>query len=385
MTKTKLETELHGGYASFRFCGTVSVNEDTFPKEDTTSDSGWKYRRASFPVKISDSNSLYVQMMGGRASTNPVVYVRNKEGQPIQLKWDMRNNADVQKNVDPNDFIVIRIEEDDNGKLLAKTFVSEVDAIDYLADHLSDGAKVHIGGNVEYQRYNGEVSRSFNVNRITLAKEETKPYALMQQTYLVDANALPRKWEKTLEEEHQIKLNVFVPQYIGKENGKTIKRTLALPQQITFKADPNDLEAKTRAVEKMFKVDKKIVREIVLQNKVVYGYEQSTGNIEITPELQELIDLHIMTEEQIKEEATVTGKKVDETIFDHPVIRKDSDSSKLFGFDRYAPEALIIPDDDEDEVVESEEEKVFEEDGASNDGAGQSDEVDPFADDELFS
>ena len=383
MTKTKLETELHGGYASFRFCGTVSVNEDTFPKEDTTSDSGWKYRRASFPVKISDSNSLYVQMMGGRASTNPVVYVRNKEGQPIQLKWDMRNNADVQKNVDPNDFIVIRIEEDGDGKLIAKKFVSEVDAIDYLADHLSDGTKVHIGGNVEYQRYNGEVSRSFNVNRITLAEEETKPYAFMQQTYLIDAHTLPRKWEKTLEEDRQIKLNVFVPQYVGKENGKTIKRTLAFSQQITFKTE--NAEKGIKAVEKFFKVDKKVVRELPLQTKVIYGYEQSTGNIEMTPELQELVDLGIMTEEQIKSEATVTGKKVDETIFDHPVIRKDGDITKLYGLDRYAPEALIIPDDDEDEVVESKEEKVFEEDGVSNDVAEQSDEEDPFADDELFS
>lgn len=383
MTKTKLETELHGGYASFRFCGTVSVTEDTFPKEDTTSGSGWKYRRASFPVKISDSNSLYVQMMGGRASTNPVVYVRNKEGQPIQLKWDMRNNDDVQKNVNPNDFIVIRIEEDDDGKLIAKKFVSEVDAIDYLADHLVDGTKVHIGGNVEYQRYNGEVSRNFNVNRITLAKEETKPYAFMQQTYLVDAHALPRKWEKTLEEDHQIKLNVFVPQYIGKENGKTIKRTLALPQQITFKAE--NAEKGIKAVEKFFKVDKKVVRELPLQVKIIYGYEQSTGNIEMTPELQDLIDLGIMTEEQIKSEATVTGKKVDETVFDHPVIRKDGDYSMFYGLDRYAPEALIIPDDNEDEVAESEEEKVFEEDGVSNDVAEQSDEEDPFADDELFS
>ena len=175
MVKPKLDTELHGGYASFRFCGTVSISDDTFPKEDTTSASGWKYRRANFPVKISDSNSLYVQLMGGRASTNPVVYVRNKEDQPIQLKWDMRNNEDVLKNVKPADFIVIRIEEGADGKLIAKKFVSEVDAIDYLADHLTDGTKVHIGGDVEYQRYNGEIQRSFNITRITLAKEDVEP------------------------------------------------------------------------------------------------------------------------------------------------------------------------------------------------------------------
>lgn len=384
MVKPKLDTELHGGYASFRFCGTVSISDDTFPKEDTTSASGWKYRRANFPVKISDSNSLYVQLMGGRASTNPVVYVRNKEDQPIQLKWDMRNNEDVLKNVKPADFIVIRIEEGADGKLIAKKFVSEVDAIDYLADHLTDGTKVHIGGDVEYQRYNGEIQRSFNITRITLAKEDVEPYAVMQQTYLVDTHSLPRKWEKELEENHQIKINTFVPQYVGKENGKTIKRTLAMPQQITLKATDDNLDKRIKIVEKMFKVDKKVVRELILQNNVVYGYEQTSGEIEMTPELQELVELGIMTEEQIKNEVTVTGSKVDEVVFDHPVLRKDGDGdySKLYGFDRYAPEALIVPDDEEEQGM-SDDEKVFEDDVESG-SDDSSDADDPFSDDELF-
>ena len=276
------------------------------------------------------------------------------------------------------------MEEGEDGKLIAKKFVSEVDAIDYLADHLTDGTKVHIGGDVEYQRYNGEIQRSFNITRITLAKEDVEPYAVMQQTYLVDAHSLPRKWEKELEENHQIKINTFVPQYVGKENGKTIKRTLAMPQQITLKATDDNLDKRIKIVEKMFKVDKKAVRELVLQNKVVYGYEMASGEIEMTPELQELVELGIMTEEQIKNEVTVTGSKVDEVVFDHPVLRKDGDGdySKLYGFDRYAPEALIVPDDEEEQGM-SDEEKVFEDDVESgNDDSSDAD--DPFSDDELF-
>ena len=157
-----------------------------------------------------------------------------------------------------------------------------------------------------------------------------------------------------------------------------------MPQQITLKATDDNLDKRIKIVEKMFKVDKKAVRELVLQNKVVYGYEMASGEIEMTPELQELVELGIMTEEQIKNEVTVTGSKVDEVVFDHPVLRKDGDGdySKLYGFDRYAPEALIVPDDEEEQGM-SDEEKVFEDDVESgNDDSSDAD--DPFSDDELF-
>lgn len=373
--RSKLETTLHTGYANFKICGIPSINEETFPTEDTVSNSGWKYRRASFPVKIGDSNSIYVQMMGGRASDHPVVYSRNKDGQTMEVEWSMRTNEEVLKNIDPFQFIRISLEKDANGKLIEKRFLSEVDAIEYLAEHMSNH-KVVITGQVEYSYYNGSVQRSLNITGIFLAKDDEEPVCQLRQTYLLDSQSLPKKWESVLEEDKKLTINAFVPQYISKYDGKKIKRTMALPQQIVVRPKKNDDDRAKKAIQKLFVVDKKVVREIHLLNKMVYGYEKTTGNVKITPELQDLIDLRLMTEEQIQSEATISGQKIDETILVRPIVRGDkkTDGGTLpYMTDRYAPEALVVLDDEE------ETDSVFTED--EDDNVTQ----DPFSDDDLFS
>lgn len=371
--KTKLETELRTGYANFRICGLPSINEETFPTEDKVSDSGWKYRRASFPVKIGDTCSIYVQMMGGRASEDPVVYSRNKDGQPMQVKWSLRNNEEVLSNIDSRQFIRIGIEKDEQGKLIKKEFLSEVDAIDYLAEHMTN-EKVVVTGRVEYSYYNGAVQRSLNITGIFLAKEDEEPCSNLRQTYLLDSHALPAKWEKKFEEEKQLTINAFVPQYISKYDGKSIKRTMALPQQFVVRFKAADDRTK-KAIKKLFVVDKKVVREMNLLNKIIYGYEKTTGAVEITPELQDLIDCGLMTEEQIQSEATISGQKVDETVFVRPIIRGDRENGGTLPYmtDRYAPEALVVLDDDEED-----QDTIFTEDEDEN--VSQ----DIFTDDDLF-
>lgn len=369
MTKAKLETELHSGYASFRLCGKVSISEDTFPKEDKKSASGWKYRRSSFPVKVGDSNLIYVQMMGGRSSDNPVVYVMNKDNKATTINWDLRNNEEVLENISPRSFMRFYLEKDESGKLVEKRFISEIDAIEYLSEHLKNDEKVKVNGQIEYSHYNGQIQRSFNITSISLAKDDDENYAYIQQTYLADSHAIPRKWEKFLEENGEVKLNLYVPQYISKEDGKEVKQTLALPQVLTIKAN-GDTERVKKIVDKYFTVDKNVVRELTLQNNVVYGYEKTTGKVKITEELQDLIDLGLMTEEQIQNEATISGEKVNETILDHPIVRMDDNgNTTTLVKDKYAPEALIISasEESEDEVTE------------------ESNEDDPFSDEDLFS
>ena len=60
MVKAKLETELRSGISRFVLRGTAVIDDKTFPREDTVSDSGWKYRRSSFAVKVGDNNYQYV-------------------------------------------------------------------------------------------------------------------------------------------------------------------------------------------------------------------------------------------------------------------------------------------------------------------------------------
>ena len=350
MTKANLEKELQSGIAQFRVYGKASISSNTFPEETTTSKSGWVYKRAGFPVKVGDSNSVYVSIMGGHASQNGVIYVSNKDNQPMQVNWDLRNNEEVLANIADYSFIKIYLEKDDNGKLIEKRFLSEIDAIDYMAEHLKNDDQIYVSGQVEYQRYNGETQRSFNIKTVILDEKGHEPLSEMRQTYLLDEHSLPRQWEKQIDEEHQVTVNAFVPQYIGKENGKTIKKVLALPQQFIVRGNPEKLDMVKKVTEKLFKTGKKVVREIGLRQKLVYGFSTNTGDIKITDELQELIDLGLMTEEQVKNEATVSGRRVDETIFVRPLQKNEEGSTTIMMADKYAPEALLIPDDEDENI-----------------------------------
>ncbi|PWT34117.1 hypothetical protein DKZ21_00530 [Limosilactobacillus reuteri] len=349
MPKAKLEKELKPGIARFIARGRASISSDTFPAQTTESKSGWVYKRVGFPVKIGDSNSIYVQMMGGYSKRKPVVHVFNKDtNQHMELDWDLRDNEDALKNVAEFSFINVALERDEKGKLIRKRFLSELDTINYMNEHLHDGQEIYVSGNVEYQRYDGKISRSFNVTNIGLYdgkdNEEVEEKAEMRQTYLLESTALPRDWEKTLKERNEIVVNAFVPQYVGKE----IKKTLAFPQQFTIQTTEDKVDMMTKAIETLFKVKKGVVREIGLKNNIVHGYEKSTGKIQRSKQVMELIQLGIMTEEQIENEETIGNRSVDKVIFKMPLMNVDGEKSDFMLADKYSPEALIIVEDDED-------------------------------------
>ena len=199
MVKTKLETELHNGYANFDVIGHVMIDDNTFPKEESKSASGYVYKRASFLIKADQSSSMYVQLMGGHREVNPQVWVRNKNGEITPINWDLRDKEAALSNVDSRSFMRVGLEKDEDGKLIVKQFVAELDLLNYLAEHLDNNMYVEIKGNVEYSRYNGNIQRHFNIRSVFLKDEETvKPKAIVEQTYLLDEHSLPRKWEDTL-------------------------------------------------------------------------------------------------------------------------------------------------------------------------------------------
>ena len=376
MSKVKLEKELQTGIAKFIAYVKASISSDTFPENTNESQSGYVYKRVAFPVKIGDTNSIYVQMMGGYSKKKPVIYVFNKDTNAnMEIDWDLRDNEEVLKNVADFSYINVALEKDDKGKLIRKQFLSELDAIDYMSKHLNDGDDIYVSGNIEYQRYNGKISRSFNITSIGLTEKEHAPEAEMRQTYLLESTALPRDWEKQLRENHEITVNAFVPQYIGKENGKEIKKILAFPQQFAFQATDDNIENMIKVVERFLKVKKGVVRELALRNEIIHGYEKVKGEIKRNPEVMELIELGIMTEEQLEQEETIGNRSVDKVIFKRPMTIVKDDVTKINMADKYAPEALVVVEDDED-IEEGT--SVFEEDNKDDSSDASDTEEDVF-------
>ena len=244
-----------------------------------------------------------------------------------------------------------------------------------MSKHLNDGDDIYVSGNIEYQRYNGKISRSFNITSIGLTEKEHALEAEMRQTYLLESTALPRDWEKQLRENHEITVNAFVPQYIGKENGKEIKKILAFPQQFAFQATDDNIENMIKVVERFLKVKKGVVRELALRNEIIHGYEKVKGEIKRNPEVMELIELGIMTEEQLEQEETIGNRSVDKVIFKRPMTIVKDDVTKINMADKYAPEALVVVEDDED-IEEGT--SVFEEDNKDDSADASDTEEDVF-------
>ena len=111
--------------------------------------------------------------------------------------------------------------------------------------------------------------------------------------------------------------------------------------------------------------------------KLFFGYESSTGNIEVTPEIQDLIDAGIMTLEQVQNEATITENRIEENVFDHPMIHSEDGKILPLFSDTYSPEALVMLEDETDEFDN-------EEDDQTVDTTVDSEEDDVFSDDDLF-
>lgn len=352
MTQSNLETELHSGVSRFSAYGKVSISADTFPTDAVKAASGYTYKRVSFPVSVGDNNTIYVQMMGGYSPKKPVIYARNTDNDPIEVNWDLRTNENILENIADRSFVKVRLEKDADGKLIEKKFLSEFDAITYMADHLKDGQQVYIGGDVEYRHYNGQIQRSFNMTTVALDEnEDREPSAQLSQTYLIDSTSVDRDWEDQLEEKKQLVVNAYVPQYVGKHEGKQVKKTLAFPQQFVLKATDENMDKRKAIVKRFLLTDEDVVRELSLLCDLVDGYEESTGNVELSDDLKELIKLGFMTEEAAEKQMTIGGNRVRETVLIRPMLRRNNGQPELMMEDKYAPEALVflqaIMDDEE--------------------------------------
>ncbi|WP_056954035.1 hypothetical protein [Limosilactobacillus ingluviei] len=350
--QNNLETELRSGVSRFSAYGKVSISADTFPTDAVKAASGYTYKRVSFPVSVGDNNTIYVQMMGGYSPKKPVIYARNTDNDPIEVNWDLRTNENILENIADRSFVKVRLEKDADGKLIEKKFLSEFDAITYMADHLKDGQQVYIGGDVEYRHYNGQIQRSFNMTTVALDEnEDRKPSAQLSQTYLIDNTSVDSDWEDQLEEKKQLVVNAYVPQYVGKHEGKQIKKTLAFPQQFVLKATDENMDKRKAIVKRFLLTDEDVVRELSLLCDLVDGYEESTGNVELSDDLKELIKLGFMTEEAAEKQMTIGGNRVRETVLVRPMLRRNNGQPELMMEDKYAPEALVflqaIMDDEE--------------------------------------
>ena len=183
---------------------------------------------------------------------------------------------------------------------------------------------------------------------------------------------MKKGWERELDKNGELVVPVLVPSYVSNrkvgDSYVDVKKTLPLSQAIVVRAkdktDEAEIAMKKKIIEKFFKVKKGTVREAQLIININEGYEESTG-VELNDELRELIEMGVMTEEDIKKQVTIRGNRISELVFKQPAVRKTDEGIVILIDDaKYAPEALIIPmidgedDDEDDDAYANEDEEV---------------------------
>lgn len=340
----ELEKELKRGQARFEVFGELRVNDDSWGEVKQSASSTYKYRRAALSVDLGEGRSTFVELMGGYDPSRPILRRLSKtQGEGLMdIPWANRQNENIVANVSPQSLISVgKLDENDN--IARKVFVSELDAIEEMEKTFKNGDSVHIWGDVEYHRYNGQIQRRLSIRGISQivpnSSSDGRHEAILRQSYLFNKNSISPDYEDELEENGKTTITVHVPQYVGKEEGVEVRKVLPFPQTLVYKANGKEENKRAKAViERLMTVeDEDLVREVVLVVDMYDGVETTTGNFEMTDDLKDLLDLGVVTKEELERTQSVSGKRVSENIVLKPYVYKDPRTQKLtlMSKDRY--------------------------------------------------
>ena len=372
----ELLTELKNGSSSFSLIGKVKLVEGGFGGAVQKEKSNWLGVNSKFGVEISDGNVIYPAVRGGYMLDNPVLkkFGKDKGTGLVSIPYAKRHDENILSGLAQYAFMRGAISKDETGRPEVKKFIDAIDFEAYLAENLYDGMDIKVNGDVEYSPgKEDEVYRNYTVTSIYLNEEykkneevvpQAEPRAIIHQTYVFDDDVISNKkgWKKDFQSEGQVVLTMYAPQYISKRKvGDTYvewKKVMPLRQNVYIKGDPTDeksLKLTEGLIKRLFTIKEGVVRELTINSVINEGYTTQTGDFEISKDMQELINLGLISEEEVKKSATVRGSRTSELIFLTPATNVTDDGEITISMDdeKYAPEVLFTPDVDSEEETEA--------------------------------
>lgn len=315
MAKTTERKALKKGKAAFNLIGRVKVTDKTF-NLDNTYDSGWTDNSMYVGVDCGKGNIVYAEMRSGFfPDKDNVIRAYDKtekddagKSKSVEIAWEDRFDEALLDNIADSSFLTVGVEKDVKGKTLYKKFLTAYDAVEYLNEHLEDGAVVNVKGNIGYSEYDGNVSIKKEITSIVLSKveEEDDFKATFSQTVLVDTKSIGKKDE----EKGTMILNAYVIDYVGspKIDGEkvAIKKNITYP--IAFEVAINENpEVTAKMLQRFFKPKKKnYLNEITVVGNLIEG--AAVVNItedDIPDDIKELIAMGLYSEEEAEKKCAV--------------------------------------------------------------------------------
>ena len=162
---------------------------------------------------------------------------------------------------------------------------------------------------------------------------------------------MPSDWKTQIKNNKEVVIGCFVPQYVStvkdKHSGEYIKyrHTIAMPQAIVARHGETP-DQFIKRLDGLFKVKgSDSIRKMQVQTRINEGYTTSTAEVEISKELQALIDDGLFDIEQVKSDVVVRGQRTRELVIVRPVAIKNDDTGEVVAFvdDEYEYSVLQVP------------------------------------------
>lgn len=352
--------ELKRGVGFFRFVGKVATDPAGFRGlQEAKKEGGWMSVRDVLTLSIDEATKVFPVIQDGLMASNPkIIRFRKDVGSGGDNRLDIPFNEREAYVDKVNGTLKARIEFDKDGKLIDREFIHGADLSNYLKTHLKQGTEITVTGNVHYNYYNESVHREYHITGVYLNEprmvngEEVKgvPHTTqLTQTYLINADSFPRNFEKELKENGKTTLDVFVPEYVGKLHvGESryvdVKKVLALPEKLVFKGDTEETLKKSLGFLNHIKkkVGKKAFR-MGLINEVYDGAQTETEDVKVSQEIQDLIDLGIISEDEVKSQNRVKrGSSISDVIYNQIRFVKNDEGVTVMDVEEVDPELLVF-------------------------------------------
>ena len=330
---SEITNVLKKGKSNFYLMGNAVVNDYTFQiDEKGKSNSNYLYNRMSLNVDCGEKNgSINCEMFGGYDSLKPrdlFVHGKNDDGSDnfqdtFYIDWNNRNDPSTIKDLGDNCFIEVALEKDVNDKLIHKKFLSEYDAVEYISEHLKNGQKVYVTGQLRYSLYNDKVQVNKSIRKIVAIQEnennKDNRRADFRQTVLLtkdSANASNINRDKGI-----LYIDGYVVDYVSGYKDTDYKGNVPIPVTYEFLLDMSDMKKTKKQIDVLFKVKKKVT-EITFEGSLVEGGKVSEIKYDdLDEDIKELVDIGVLTEEEACAKYT-DGSKEKRMIITKPATKK---------------------------------------------------------------
>lgn len=296
---------------NFKFTGYINFKMENLVRDK----SGSSWRMLNFSI-TDGNNTHYVQSSEFGAGSTFKVRVVNEDGgyDAKDVYWNDRQKEEVIKEVASfnKKYVLgktVLHQHDFNEEILKAVRDGKIVSAKFEEGKIVSGTKVTVSGQVKLNYYNGNISQQYEISRFSIVKDEV-PCEFVGNISLVFTKGSVKDDVKN----KRLVVNGYMAEYNKTLFGDKTPTGL-LPQTLVLNYEEvrNGEKLRSFLLNKM-DVEKGKYFGMCFDVRFIRGAKESEPkDVKFTKEQKELIELGLMTEEEVMASMTVVGKKVTET------------------------------------------------------------------------